>query len=192
MSDKFLMEIDGVPDFNVLAIDDYMRRINDEQTRRELIRECGGTPDAIREFEQIHDIPSGAFELAIMLEDPRVRDMNSKIISRYADIAQVHDQVKMAQYHHEMMSFYSGLSKLYPNAIRFLSQYQILTARLSGSRGVNTFDGEIYQCQFVWPIVAVAAFVVALAVIVINIIAAANAVAAANAIALANVNITGE
>jgi len=139
MNNRFEIPI-GTSQYNLFAIDDYLRSIRTPEERQKLIQSVGYSARMREEYEARNGLPRGAVEMAMMAEDRRVKELSEKLSNRIA--AGVCDQLsaqEAKQFYLEVDSIMGGLRALYPEAISFLRQYGLMA-----QRNKATFYGD-YQ-----------------------------------------------
>jgi hypothetical protein len=139
MSDRFEIPIDASA-YNLFAIDDYLRSIKTSEDRQKLIRSVGYSARLREAYETENGLPRGAVELAMMAEDPRVKDLSDKLSQKFwTAMEQKATPQDMKKLYLEVDSMCAGLRSLYPEAVQFLKQYGMLS-----QRNKTTFYGD-YQ-----------------------------------------------
>src|SRR5262245_57480088 len=81
MKQRFEMPIgpDAVRGYNLFEIDDFLRSIRTSEQRKQLMNEVGFSQRDRDTYESKHGLPHGAVELAMMLEDRRIQEINDMI-----------------------------------------------------------------------------------------------------------------
>ncbi len=130
--------------YNLFAIDDYLRNIRTPEGRKKLMREVGYSAEERWSYERAHGLPRGAVELAMMAEDPRVKEMSDKFTQQVGKSSKQQLTPQEAKkFYLEVDSMLSGLRILYPEAFEFAKEYQMLTQRNKMSfRGDYQFSNE--------------------------------------------------
>jgi len=139
MNSRFEIPISAA-EFNLFAVDDYLRSIGTAEARQGLIRRVGYSAEKRSAFEADAGLPRGAVELAMMVEDQRVKDLSERLSRELAHgMAKQVDPQETRRFYLEVDSIMNGLQALYPDAIRFLKQYGVMA-----QRNKATFYGD-YQ-----------------------------------------------
>lgn len=135
---------------NLFAVDDYLRLIQSEEDRQRLILRVGYSPEKRRAYEKRHQLPRGAVEAAMMIEDQRYKELNRLLVAQMTAATQEGSSPeKLAEFYQRATSISLGLSKLYPEAQDFFLQHLLL--RQSNHRhflGDHRFSNE-YRLQLV-------------------------------------------
>jgi hypothetical protein len=140
---RFEIPID-TSEYNLFAIDDYLREIGTPEGRRKLIGAVGYSARLRERYEKKHGLPRGAVELAMMAEDKRVKELSDKIAKRLTETApeKVTPQEAKAFYL-EVDSMMVGIRTLYPEAMQFVKEYATLSQRNKLSfRGEYHFSND--------------------------------------------------
>ncbi|MBX7157445.1 MAG: hypothetical protein K1X66_03560 [Verrucomicrobiae bacterium] len=116
----FVMPINP-KDFNLFAVEDFLRQIHDSKQRKALIKSAGYSPEARAAYEKQNSLPIGAIELAIMTDDTSLQDRGNQI--SYKLIASRENPQLQMRALEEAASFSYGLAKRYPQAMRFMTRY---------------------------------------------------------------------
>lgn len=133
MKQRFEMPISGSDDLssiNLFAVDDFLRSMGNSEARRQLIQKVGFSGQERETYERKNGLPHGVVELAMLMEDKRVQELN-RMISRqipalYEKKVRPEDMIEI---HQHSMSIARGLEQLYPEASDFMLQYAVLTQR---------------------------------------------------------------
>jgi hypothetical protein len=130
--------------YNLFTTDDYLRSIRTSEGRKKLIQEVGFSAEARWTYEQEHGLPRGAVELAMMAEDPRVKEMSERFSAQVTKSTKEQLSPEEAKkFYMEVDSMMSGLRALYPEAIQFAKEYGMLSQRNKTSfRGDYQFSNE--------------------------------------------------
>jgi hypothetical protein len=129
MTSRFEIPLDAAA-YNLFAIDDYLRSIRTPEDRQKLIRSVAYSPMLRESYEREHGIPRGAVEVAMMAEDPRVKQLTEKLSEKFwVAVEQQTSPQELKQFYAEVESMSSGLRTLYPEAVEFLKQYGMLSQR---------------------------------------------------------------
>src|SRR5437016_2833037 len=84
MNTGFLIPISPT-EYNLFAIDDYLRSIRTSEERQKLMKGVGYSAQRRESYEARLGLPRGAVELAMMAEDQRVKELSDKLTQRMAD-----------------------------------------------------------------------------------------------------------
>jgi hypothetical protein len=139
---------------NLFAVDDYLRSIQRDEDRRNLILSVGYSPEKRQRYEQERQLPRGAIELAMMLEDRQFKELNSVLMVEMNAMNQVEEGEKVSSdryetFYQRVYAMASGLTRRYPEAMDFLLQYSILNDR-NRRRFVGDYKfSPEYQLQMV-------------------------------------------
>jgi hypothetical protein len=139
---------------NLFAVDDYLRSIQRDEDRRNLILSVGYSPEKRQRYEQERQLPRGAIELAMMLEDRQFKELNSVLMAEMNAMNQVEEGEKVSSdryetFYQRVYAMASGLTRRYPEAMDFLLQYSILNDR-NRRRFVGDYKfSPEYQLQMV-------------------------------------------
>lgn len=139
---------------NLFAVDDYLRSIQREEDRKNLILSVGYSPEKRQSYEQERQLPRGAIELAMMLEDRQFKELNSVLMEEMNQMNRVEETEKVSPdryeaFYQRVYAMASGLTRRYPEAMDFLLQYSILNDR-NRRRFVGDYKfSPEYQLQMV-------------------------------------------
>ncbi len=137
-------------EYNLFAIEDYLRSIRTPQARQRLIRRVGYSAEKRAAFERKLNLPRGAVELAMMAEDQRLKEMSERLTRKLA--AGIKKQVspqETRQLYLEVDSMMNGLQALYPDALQFTKQYGMLAQRNKASFQGDYQFGNEYRIMMV-------------------------------------------
>jgi hypothetical protein len=137
--------------YNLFAIDDFLRSIQTSEQRKELIATVGYSPRKREQYERKRGLPHGAVELAMMVEDRRVQEINQLLAERLPALYNREaSQQQILDLYQEIASISVGLRNNYPDATGFLIAYSQLSERTRRSfQGDYRFSHEyrILQVQ---------------------------------------------
>lgn len=115
---------------NLFAVDDYLRLIQSEEDRKRLIMKVGYTPQKRRAYEKRHQLPRGAVEVAMMMEDQRFKELNALLVQHLTQATGEGAKPEaLAEFYQRANSISIGLAKLYPEAQDFFLQHWLLSQR---------------------------------------------------------------
>ncbi len=137
-------------EYNLFAIDDYLRSIRTPEARQRLIRRVGYSAEKRSAFERKLNLPRGAVELAMMAEDQRLKDMSERMTRKLA--ASMKKQVspqETRKFYLEVDSMMNGLQALYPDALQFMKQYGMVAQRNKASFQGDYQFGNEYRIMMV-------------------------------------------
>jgi len=145
MIQRFEMPV-ASPNYNTFLVDDYLRSLRSPEERVKLINTYGYSEEKREEYERQSGLPHGAVELALVCEDKQVAELNvlvrEKITRLYEEKASP-AQIKAALDDMNIASRAAGIQALYPDAFRFLMQYNAQCQRGAASfRGDYPFSNE--------------------------------------------------
>ncbi|HAB17774.1 MAG TPA: hypothetical protein PLX89_06360 [Verrucomicrobiota bacterium] len=153
MKTRFEMPVsvdDTLKQINLFAVDDYLRLIQSEGDRRRLILRLGYSPEKRRAYEKRHQLPRGALEVAMMMEDSRFKELNALLVRQLTRATgESAKPADLAEFYQRANSISVGLAKLYPEAQDFFLQHWLLSQ--SNHRhflGDHRFSNE-YRLQLV-------------------------------------------
>lgn len=135
--------------YNLFAIDDFLRSIQTSERRQKLITSVGLSPTKRAAFEKKGGLPHGAVELAMMMEDRRIQEIN-QIIHQKLPLLYSKDnkQEEVLDLYEEIASLSVGLRNNYPDATSFLVAYARLSERTRRSfQGDYRFSSEYRMLQ---------------------------------------------
>jgi predicted fused transcriptional regulator/phosphomethylpyrimidine kinase len=175
----------GLP-YNIMHVDRFVRSASNPAFRKDLIDRFKADPVGLVQYEREKDLPAGACQLVLMMEDEQIRTLERRIMSNRQALTK--DAALKDALIAESTRVRDAMAAKYPQASMFLENYARLMLKTTGG-STDSADSTAIECQFVWAIGAVAVFVVAAAVIYVaaNVGVAANAYVSANAVANANV-----
>jgi hypothetical protein len=129
MNTRFEIPVE-LADYNIFAIDDFLRSIRTAEQCRKLIATVGYSAARRRAYESEHGLPSGAVELAMLAQDRRIKELGEKLTRRFGlSKASQPTPQQLKAFYYEVESVTSGLRELYPEALRFLKNYGVLARR---------------------------------------------------------------
>jgi hypothetical protein len=139
MNTRFEIPVE-LADYNIFAIDDFLRSMRTVEQRQELIKKVGYSAAGRRAYETEHGLPSGAVELAMLAQDRRVKEMGENLRERFGlgGTSQPTPQ-QLKELYYEIASMTGGLRELYPEALRFLKNYGVLA-----QRNKRTYAGDYH------------------------------------------------
>jgi len=120
ISEQFNIPVN--PKVNFFFIDEYLRMVHDPVKRKNLISTYGATRDSIRSYESENNLPHGAFDVAVMAEDERVIEMSGRLAARLAEGPITTERLDSIM--KEAATLNTGISRIYPEAVSFLTSYQ--------------------------------------------------------------------
>jgi hypothetical protein len=127
-------------DYNIFAIDDFLRSIRTPEQCQKLIATVGYSAARRRAYETEHGLPSGAVELAMLAQDRRVKELGEKLNHRLGlSQAAPPTPQQLKAFYSDAESLTSGLRELYPEALRFLRNYGVLA-----QRNKRTYAGDYH------------------------------------------------
>jgi hypothetical protein len=128
MSERFEIPLPQ-QDYNLFAIDDYLRSVGTSEGRKTLIEDAGYSAQAREAYERETGLPRGAVELAMMAEDPRVKQLQEKLNRQLGGLSADDDPKQLRNLYLEVESITNGLQVLYPEAFDFIKQYAGMASR---------------------------------------------------------------
>ncbi len=139
MKTRFEIPVE-LADYNIFAIDDFLRSIRTTEQCQKLIQTVGYSAARRRAYETEHGLPSGAVELAMLAQDRRVKELGEKLNHRLglSQASQPTPQ-QLKAFYYDVDSMASGLRELYPEALQFLKNYGALA-----QRNKRTYAGDYH------------------------------------------------
>lgn len=171
----------GLP-YNVIHVDRFVRSASNPAFRKDLIDRFKANPAGLAQYEREKDLPTGACQLVMMMEDEELRALEGRILSNRQALTK--DSSLKDALVEESNRVRGNMATRYPQAVMFLENYSRLIMKSTGSSS-EAADNTAIECQFVYALGAVAVFVIA----VVAIFAVANIQAGANVNGLANANV---
>lgn len=153
MKQRFEMPIsdsDDLSSINLFAVDDFLRSMGTSEARRQLIQRVGFSSHDRETYERKNGLPHGVVELAMLMEDKRVQELNRVITRQVPALWDKKTRPEaIAEIHQQSVSIARGLQQLYPEASDFMLQYAVLTQK-NRRQFVGDYDfGNEHKLQFV-------------------------------------------
>ncbi len=130
--------------FNLFAVDDFIRMSHAPSSRLALIQRHGQTRIAREKYEIENSLPSGAFEYAVMMADPRVQKIIAGLNAR-VELCRNDEDYKII-----LMDFNSaleGIYKLYPGAMNFIIAYHNIVRENQAKYGIPDIRPSLRKAQ---------------------------------------------
>lgn len=153
MSPRFEIPVsvdDSLSKINLFAVDDYLRSIQSEADRRKLIAKVGYSAAKRSAYEKKNQLPHGAVEVAMMMDDRRFRELNNLLAKQLSTVSSGGAKPEvLAKFYQDSASISMGLAQLYPDAQDFFLQHWLLSQRNHKHfLGDHRFSSE-YRMQLV-------------------------------------------
>ena len=153
MSQRFEIPVsvdETLSQINLFAVDDYLRSIQSESDRKKLISRVGYSATKRAAYEKKHQLPRGAVEVAMMMDDRRFKQLNTMLAQQLAQASSEGAKPEvLAKFYQEASSMSMGLAQLYPDAQDFFLQHWLLSQRNHRHfLGDHRFSSE-YRMQLV-------------------------------------------